>query len=529
MFKRILNNAELSISVDKYTVGYGETFNVVFTARGEDVKPGIKVPYRILNGPSPYGSDIVLLDFSYDRDEDYYYLQATLSEDLERNILTITQVAGPPVVLEKVNATLYKYKNPLDRTEISRTFRATLEAVVGADGEKIPGVRAFDFVYSNEYGYFELDDNLSCTLTFKNKISTASPIDRVFNISLLYMPQISASTLFSSNYIPPTPYPNSPTDTKPKLKLKPSRDGITEGEEAIFVLSYENVRKNFELEYGYEDSSDKNSEAYGVVKTSEYDRVPIRIPTYIKGGEGTRLIKIWLKKYPKVSSTVFVNTYTGKEVLRYGVGTYNISFAPGASYQVELVGGGGAGGGAAKVANMSVNANTTGRNGGSTVLTVNGARFAASGGAGGIGGLSVDANTSADGVPGMPNLNTISIGTMMANILINSRGNYGSLSPSSQIGGAPLTFEGTAGANGAGGSGAKGWFYNSTKQYRVGFGGPGSSGGYIKMILTNPTPNWLTITVTVGSGGRAIESSTLGITARDGLSGENGFAILRPL
>ena len=211
--KKIYNDVTFNLEANKSIVNHGGAFTVSLTASGLGAKQGLKIPYRILNGPSPYGSDIILLDFTYDKDTDYYYLTAKLSKDLGSDTLEVVQLNGPPVKLEKVNQTVYKYKNPLDREEVSRAFRATLKSY-STENNMVKGVRAFDFTYTNEYGYFELDKNLKATKTFTNRMSLLSPIDRVFNLSLYYMPQYSTSILFKNKYTPPQPYPEQKDTTE---------------------------------------------------------------------------------------------------------------------------------------------------------------------------------------------------------------------------------------------------------------------------------------------------------------------------
>lgn len=72
-------------------------------------------------------SNINLLDFYYTKDIDYYILNVILSEPLGSSILTVEQIDGPTVYLEKISSTVFRFKDPFDETEVSRTFRATLE------------------------------------------------------------------------------------------------------------------------------------------------------------------------------------------------------------------------------------------------------------------------------------------------------------------------------------------------------------------------------------------------------------------
>lgn len=81
-------------------------------------------------------SNINLLDFYYTKDIDYYILNVILSEPLGSSILTVEQIDGPTVYLEKISSTVYRYKDPFDKTEVSRTFRATVETEEESNNER---------------------------------------------------------------------------------------------------------------------------------------------------------------------------------------------------------------------------------------------------------------------------------------------------------------------------------------------------------------------------------------------------------
>ena len=307
IMNKVLKNTNINLQISKQIVAYNEEFTVTLIASGQEAKEGLQIPYRILSGQSPFGSDVALIDFTYDTDTDYYYLHVILSEPLGVNILTVEQLSGDLVELEKVSDILYKYKNPLDKYEISRTFRATLKTIQN-ENDMMKGVRAFDFVYSNEYGFFELDSNLSSTKTFKNKISKLSEIDRVFNLSLYYMPQHSVSALFTNNYTPPTPYPPYSPPLRPKIIVESIDSNIVEGTNAFFKIVYQNVRKNYEIVYEWLDTKDGfiYSDAF---TTDETGQAIIIIPAPVLGDLTiTRYVRLWIKAYPKIFSVVYVNT-----------------------------------------------------------------------------------------------------------------------------------------------------------------------------------------------------------------------------
>lgn len=305
--KKVYTDVAFDLSSDKPTASYGESFTITLKASGIGAKPGLKIPYRILNGPSPYGSDNLIIDFTYDRDIDYYYLHVILTNPLGADELEVTQLNGPNVNLEKISDTLYKYPNPLDRIETYRTFRATLKAYT-SDGDMVQGVRAFDFTYSNEYGYFELDSNLQSKKTFKNKISLLTPIDRLFNISLYYMPQYFTNVLFGNNYTPPTPYPEIVNYNRPKIKIEPVASSIIEGEDAVFKVSYENIRINYNLVYKYLDTKDNFSqEDFFTTNNLMYNYVRIPTTKLEEGVSRTRYVSLTIKDYPKITSLIYVN------------------------------------------------------------------------------------------------------------------------------------------------------------------------------------------------------------------------------
>lgn len=305
--RKVYDDVAFDLSSDKPTASYGESFTITLKASGVGAKPGLKIPYRILNGPSPYGSDNLIIDFTYDKDIDYYYLHIILANPLGADELIVTQLNGPSVGLEKVSDTLYKYKNPLDRQETFRTFRATLNAYT-SDGDMVKGVRAFDFTYSNEYGYFELDSTLQSKKTFKNKISLLTSIDRLFNISLYYMPEYFTNVLFGNNYTPPTPYPEIVNYNRPKIKIEPISPNIIEGEDAVFKISYENIRKNYDIVYKYIDTKDNfNQEDFFNTTTMMYNIIRIPTTKLDEGVSTTRYVSIWIKDYPKITSLIYVN------------------------------------------------------------------------------------------------------------------------------------------------------------------------------------------------------------------------------
>ena len=524
---KVYKDVTFDLQASKTVVEYGEEFTVTLTASGAGVKEGLEIPYRILSGPSPFGSDIVFIEFSYDETLDYYYLKIILSEDLGANLLTVEQLSGTPVEIEKITDLLYRYKNPLDREETSRSFRATLKSIANTDN-LVQGVRAFDFIYSNEYGYFKLDSEFKCTKTFKNKMSLLSPIDRLFKLSLYYMPQYSSDTLFKNNYTSPTPYPDPPTNIKPKLKVEVIKKFVYENEEAEFKISYENIRKGFKINYQYLDTKDTH-ESSGTFITDDLGYIVIKIPI-IKmqvNNSQIRYLKLWLKDYPKINDTVFINVIPQPAYLeRFKPGKYIIPLQPFTSYEVTLIGAGGASG--ASISNRGGNYNVTGdgTGGGDTVVEFETYSCTATGGGGGTSGRWHNGSSFHNGSPGIGGIPNIdSIGTIFV-VTKNIKGNngiYANWSPS--VGGASVSNElGDLGYNGAGVNGAWGVGDESLSP-----GGASGSGGFIVCTIRNDTSRIRNLNLTVGSKGTRFDIGATGTWGNFGADGEHGFAIIKSL
>ena len=526
---KVLKNTNINLQISKQIVTYDEEVTVTLIASGQEAKEGLQIPYRILSGQSPFGSDVALIDFTYDTDTDYYYLHVILSEPLGVNILTVEQLSGDLVELEKVSDILYKYKNPLDKYEISRTFRATLKTIQN-ENDMMKGVRAFDFVYSNEYGFFELDSNLSSTKTFKNKISKLSEIDRVFNLSLYYMPQHSVSALFTNNYTPPTPYPPYVNPTKPKIQVESVFSNVYEGEEASFKISYQHIRKNYQIYYEWVDTT--NNLIYSdFLITDETGSVIINIPTsLVENFSSTRYVRLWIKDYPKISAVVYVNAYVDAPVDNYESvffpGSYTVALQPYSSYSFLLVGGGGAGGGATARPQSSDNFPVDGKGepGGDTYIIIKDHRISANGGGGGGMGKTIGSSTFIPGAAGYGGDVIISNIENLITITESIKGNAGQYSMTSPaLGGVTVAPNLTPeGYDGSGGKAASG--YNSQK-YGPGGGGGGGSGALVKGVVLNNTSTPLTMKLFVGSQGINFDMTE----GKRGFKGLHGFAHVKSI
>lgn len=522
---KVLKDTNISLHISKELVNYGEEFTVTITARDGEAKEGLQIPYRILSGPSPFGSDIVLIDFTYDTDTDYYYLHVILSDPLGTNLLDVQQLSGDPVELEKISDILYKYKNPLDKYEISRTFRATLKTIQ-TDGDMTKGVRAFDFVYSNEYGFFELDSNLSSTKIFKNKISKLSEIDRVFNLSLYYMPQYSVSALFKNNYTPPSPYPPYVNPSKPKITVESVFTNIYEGDEASFKITYQNIRKNYKIYYEWVDT--KDGFVYSdFFTTNESGSITLSLATNVVGElTSTRYIRLWIKDYPKIFSVVYVNIFVPQPGKEYeGVflpGSYTIPLSPHTSYSFLLVGGGGAGGGATKNSNNNYPIEGKGENGEDTYINVKDNLIIAHGGEGGRMGRIAGVFSYKPGPPGDGGvLSAFDIENLIT-ITESIKGNTGKSSMySPTVGGTSVAIDLTpVGYDGAGGGGATGM---SNNHYAP--GGGGGSGAVVKGVVTNTTSTTMSMKIFVGKQGLAFDMTN----GNKGTNGLHGFAHVKSI
>lgn len=525
--KKVYKDVTFNLTTSKQIVEYGEEFTVTLKASGLGAKEGLEIPYRILNSPSPFGSDIVLIDFTYDKNTDYYYLHIILSEELGSNILIVEQLSGPLVVIEKVSDLLYRYKNPLDREEISRSFRATLKTI-SDDGEVYRGVRAFDFTYSNEYGYFKLDSNLECVKTFKNKISLLSKIDRVFNLSLYYMPEHTTSTLFSNNYTPPEPYPDIPTKTKPKLKIEAVDKFIFEGEEAVFKVSYENIRSNFKIFYEYIDTKDSyNFSNYFYTAEDGFNYLKIPTERLSINTTSVRYLKLWLKEYPLITDTVFINVIPQQKYAeRFKPGIYTIPLQPYTSYRITLVAAGGGSGASVNQRGGNWNVNASGTKGEDTFVEFEGFSCIAGGGGLGTDGHWHNGSAYYPGLPQIGGINNIyNIGTTFV-VKENIPGNKGTYHErGEQIGGKSVSSGiGDTGYNGAGANG--GWGVGDES---LATGGASGSGGLVDCTIRNDSSRIRDLKLTVGKGGVAFDLYKVGTWGNMGKNGEHGFAIIRSI
>lgn len=524
--KKVYSNADFNLSVDKAITPYGDSCTVTLRAQGEDMKEGLRIPYRIVSGPSPYGSDIVLIDFTYNMDDDHYYLNVILSKPLGNNILEVVQIDGPLVTLEKLSDILYKYKNPLDSSEVTRSFRAILKSIPDTN-HMISGVRAFDFVYSNEYGYFELDSDLRCVKTFKNKMSHYSDIDRLFNLSLYYMPQYSASTLFSNNYIPPEPYPYVVPPKKPKITIEVLTTSVFEGESAFFKISYENIRNNYKLKYKYIDTGYTSEEEDSIV-TDDSGFSIIEIPTSVlkNGATSVRFLQLWIKDYPKIKEMIYINVAPSTEYSeRFLPGVYSIPLQPYMKYEITLIGAAGAGGGSVNNRGGNWNVKANGNKGGDTFVTLDNSKCIAKGSDGGSDAHWHNGSAFTTGVPSQGGLNDLSQINDTFYIIKNINGLSGIYSVrGEQVGGDAVTDLGDVGYNGKGTSGGFG-----VGDETLSPGGSSGSGGLIICTVKNNTSKIKELKLTVGSAGTIFDFVKNGTWGNGGKVGEHGFAIIRSI
>ena len=530
MLKKVFNPGTFELSLDKNFIEFGETFTVTLQGYGPDVYPGMKIPYRVLNSPSPYGSNILLIDFTYDDVLEYNYLNVILSEPLGNNEVSVTQIGGPTVVLEKINDILYRYKKPLDIVEKTRTFRATLITNF-TSGDMTPGVRAFDFSYSQEISNFVLDNNLKATKTFKNNISKDNQKDRVFNLSLYYNPSVYTSTLFLANHQPEYTGMETLPIVKPTLTIKPELTSIYKGQNPTFILEHTGIRAGYVVKFSYRDSLEGTEHRSSVV-ISNTNRTYIVLDNNltIQEEDVVSFVTVTLLDF-KLTSKIYILPITedlNNRAKQY-ITSSNSSFSlkPNESAIVELIGAGGSGGNVVKAKDKIVLANHGGSKGESSTLKLpNGVTYIATGGeGGGASGYTTILNgllfNGVFGTSGKESENITPINPQIF-VLETIKGRLGLSSKTTSIGGEALrTIDGYVNNNGEGGEGADSLGWGDSKGIK---GGPGVSGGYLKLRLTNNTKEEQSYQVSAGKGvpTKQISNSTVKI----GKPGKDGIVVV---
>ncbi len=343
------------------------------------------------------------------------------------------------------------------------------------------------------------------------------------------MPQHSVSALFTNNYTPPTPYPPYVNPTKPKIQVESVFSNIYEGEEASFKISYQHIRKNYQIYYEWVDTT--NNLIYSdFLITDETGSVIINIPTsLVENFSSTRYVRLWIKDYPKISAVVYVNAYVDAPVDNYESvffpGSYTVALQPYSSYSFLLVGGGGAGGGATARPQSSDNFPVDGKGepGGDTYIIIKDHRISANGGGGGGMGKTIGSSTFIPGAAGYGGDVIISNIENLITITESIKGNAGQYSMTSPaLGGVTVAPNLTPeGYDGSGGKAASG--YNSQK-YGPG-GGGGGSGAVVKGIVTNTTSTTMSMKIFVGKQGLAFDMTN----GNKGTNGLHGFAHVKSI
>lgn len=230
-------------------------------------------------------------------------------------------------------------------------------------------VRNDDYIKNNEFGLLELDSNLEATQSFKIREDYYSEVSEYFTFILVFSPSYYCTVKVNNveNSLPP--YPPKPVSPLPSLKIRPLSLSILEGEEAHFIVEFENLKKYQEVEFYYTDTTQSYSNALKV-RVSSIGYANISIPTIKK--EASRLINIWSKDFPKVRASIRVEreeiSFTGV----YIPGEYLVQLPPNSSAYALLVGGGGSGANAIE--------EETGSDGEDTSLNISGVVFKAGGG-----------------------------------------------------------------------------------------------------------------------------------------------------
>ena len=263
--------------------------------------------------------------------------------------------------------------------------------------------------------------------------------------------------------------------------------------------------------------------------TNEDGETLISIPTVkIPINESSiRLMKIWLKQFPKIASSArIIVAEVPKYNERFPPGEYEVDLQPYSSYEITMIGAGGAGGGSVSNRGGNFGVDARGNNGGDTTVEFNSISCTSGGGKGGYDGHWHNGSSFHQGVPGVGGVNDVlSVGTTFI-IKTNNVGKGGIYQERNQQQGGASVSDGLGdeGFNGAGGRG--GW---GVGDEALALGGAGGSGGLIVCTLRNDAPRVRILKLTVGAKGDAFDLGAAGTWGNGGLAGEHGFAIIRSL
>lgn len=464
-------------------------------------------------------------------DKQYVSFEA-IAQKIISNISSSNQAVAllAEAYLEYVANTVFNTDIDDQYVDVS-TLRYQLElnkTILSSDSEEIRRVRVADYSHGLDSSVFVLDSDLKASTTFLARYDAVNEPQESFVIGLLLRPEITTTVIFNNKYYPVPPIPDIPVLPKPTFSITALTPEVQEGSEVRFLITYENVRIGYKMAYNFIDTKDPvPSENFFF--TNEDGATLISIPTVkIPVNESSiRLMKIWLKQFPQISSSArIIVAEVPKYNERFPPGIYEVELQPYSSYEITMIGAGGAGGGSVSNRGGNFSVDARGKNGGDTKVEFNSITCTVGGGKGGYDGHWHNGSSFHQGTPGTGGVNDVlSVGTTFI-IKTNISGKPGVYQErNQQQGGASVSDNlGDIGFNGTGGKG--GW---GVGDEALALGGAGGSGGLIVCTLRNDAPRVRILKLTVGAKGDAFDLGAAGTWGNGGLAGEHGFAIIRSL
>lgn len=415
-----------------------------------------------------------------------------------------------------VDVSALKYQLELNKT------------ILSSDSEEIRRVRVADYSHGLDSSVFVLDSNLKASITFLARYDSVNESQESFVLGLLLRPEITTTVIFNNKYYPVPPIPDIPVLPKPTFNIVAISPEVPEGNDVLFLVTYQNVRIGYKVVYNFLDTKDP-VESDNHFFTNEEGETLISLPTtkIPVNDSSIRLMRIWLKQFPHISSSARIiveETVTYNE--RFPPGIYEIELLPYASYEITMIGAGGAGGGSVSNRGGNWAVNAKGGDGESTIVEFEGATCTSGGGKGGYDGHWHNGSSFHQGVPGVGGANDIlSVSTIFV-VKTNVSGNAGTYQERGQQQGGTSVSNGLGdvGFNGTGAIG--GWGIGDES---LALGGSGGSGGLITCTVRNDVSRIRTLKLTVGARGEAFNLGAAGTWGNGGLAGEHGFAIIKSL
>lgn len=190
------------------------------------------------------------------------------------------------------------------------TFTITL-AISGPDaraGLQIPfriigTVILADYLPNEEYGLFTIGDDLTATLTFTAMLDYSNELDLYFILALHYYPIIQQTVTIKNTYMSFPPKPAEPIPNPPTFEITLQQSEVIGGNEAIFYITYYNMRPGVKLRYFIQSNMDQYpKEDYFYSEPNGISEIKITTSsTPIR-----RLLRIWLKNHPKIQNQIFI-------------------------------------------------------------------------------------------------------------------------------------------------------------------------------------------------------------------------------